>query len=88
MLTSNIAGVENGVNKETTFHDNICFCFVCSTGMSANLTMVKCQHLITVSQANGCECPGPETLPLEARCHTFQLLIGEPVQCGPRHTCR
>lgn len=71
MLTSNIAGVENGVNKETKFHD-ICFCFVCFTGMSANLTMVKGQHLITVSQANGCECLGPETLPLEARC-TFQL---------------
>lgn len=29
MLTSNIAGVENGVNKETKFHYKICVCLIC-----------------------------------------------------------
>lgn len=39
MLTSNIAGVENGVNKETKFHYKICVFNL----LAPNL-MVLCSH--------------------------------------------
>lgn len=56
MLTSNIAGVENGVNKETKFHYRICvgLLYLLVTGESA-----KCQHAIAVSQANRDGYAGP-----------------------------
>lgn len=54
MLTSNIAGVENGVNKETKFHYKTCVSLLCLlvTRKSTDLLIAKYQYLITLSQAN------------------------------------